>query len=107
MTYERGKPNDGPLAVSPRSTKLLRTRLSHVPQHRAKIYLRRHLLLGRLDPVGRVKRCPEWKNAALYTPDTPGTVHRHLLGIDTDNNRPSSPYRYPNLQVYLGKLLDY
>ena len=38
--------------------------------------------------------------------DTPGTVRRHPLGIDTDNSHPNSPYRYPTLQVYLGKLLD-
>ena len=42
-----------------------------------------------------------------HAPGMPSTVHRHPPGIDTDSNRPSSPYRYPTLQVYLGRPSDY
>jgi len=57
-TYGCGKPNGGPLGSSLHSTKLPRTRLSHVPQHRAEFYLGHRLLLRRLGPVSEVKKCP-------------------------------------------------
>ena len=57
-TYECGKPDGDPPGSSPHSTKLPRTRLSHVHQHQSKLYHRHHLLLQHPGPMSEVKKCP-------------------------------------------------
>ena len=105
--YECGRPDDGPLGSSLRSTERPRMRFSRAPQRRTKSYLHHHLLIQRLGPVSEVKRYPRQENTTHHILDMPDTVHRHLPGIDTDNSHPSSPYHFPTLQVYLGKLLEH